>query len=61
MEIKMYIPYNSYLLIALVIIVLGVGIALSACNTIEGMGRDVESAGEATSETARDAKRELSN
>ncbi|WP_081816705.1 entericidin A/B family lipoprotein [Fodinicurvata fenggangensis] len=57
----MYIPYNSYLLIVMVLIVLGVGVALSACNTIEGMGRDVELAGEATSETARDAKRELSN
>ena len=30
--------------------------ALSACNTVEGLGRDVESAGEAVSDTAEDAK-----
>jgi predicted small secreted protein len=30
--------------------------ALSACNTIEGVGRDVEAAGDAIEDTARDAK-----
>ena len=30
--------------------------ALSACNTVEGLGRDVEATGEAVSETAKDAK-----
>ena len=29
---------------------------LSACNTVSGLGRDVESAGETLSETAEDAK-----
>lgn len=28
----------------------------SACNTLEGMGRDVQAAGRAVSDTARDAK-----
>ena len=32
------------------------GLALSACNTIEGMGRDVESAGETVANTADDNK-----
>ncbi|MEX2219129.1 MAG: entericidin A/B family lipoprotein [Phycisphaerales bacterium] len=27
-----------------------------ACNTVEGAGRDVEAAGDAVSDTARDAK-----
>lgn len=36
-------------------LVVGLG-ALSACNTTEGLGKDMESAGEAVSETARDAK-----
>jgi predicted small secreted protein len=30
---------------------------VSACNTIEGMGRDVSSAGRAVSDTARDVKK----
>ena len=32
------------------------GLALSACNTIEGVGRDVSSAGETVAKTADDAK-----
>jgi predicted small secreted protein len=31
-------------------------LALTACNTVEGAGRDVSSAGHAVSDTARDAK-----
>lgn len=31
------------------------GLALSACNTVAGAGRDVSSAGDAVTETARDA------
>ena len=30
--------------------------AVSACNTVEGAGKDVSSAGKAVTETARDAK-----
>jgi entericidin B len=33
--------------------------ALAACNTIDGMGKDIERAGEATSETAQDVKRKM--
>lgn len=29
---------------------------VSACNTVEGMGRDVESAGHTVAKTANDAK-----
>ena len=29
---------------------------LAGCNTIEGAGRDIESAGDAIADTARDAK-----
>ncbi len=31
-------------------------LAVSACNTVEGAGRDVSSAGHAVTDTARDAK-----
>ncbi len=31
-------------------------LALSACNTVEGLGRDVESAGDTVAKTAEDAK-----
>lgn len=32
------------------------GFGLTGCNTIEGVGEDVEAAGDAISDTARDAK-----
>lgn len=32
------------------------GLAVSACNTVEGAGKDVSSAGDAVAGTARDAK-----
>lgn len=31
-------------------------VGLSACNTVEGVGRDVESAGDAVADTANDVK-----
>ena len=31
-------------------------LAVSACNTVEGAGKDVSSAGRAVSDTAKDAK-----
>lgn len=34
----------------------GAGFALTACNTVEGVGRDVESAGDSIADTADDAK-----
>ncbi|MFZ5718810.1 MAG: entericidin A/B family lipoprotein [Pseudomonadota bacterium] len=35
---------------------LAAGLTVSACNTVAGAGRDIESAGEAVEETAQDAK-----
>lgn len=32
------------------------GLAVTACNTVEGAGKDVSSAGKAVSETAKDVK-----
>ncbi len=32
------------------------GLLAAACNTVEGAGKDVSSAGEAVAETAQDAK-----
>jgi predicted small secreted protein len=32
------------------------GLSMTGCNTVEGVGEDVESAGDAVSDTARDAK-----
>jgi len=34
----------------------GLGVTLSACNTVEGVGRDVESVGDSVADTADDAK-----
>lgn len=34
-------------------------LALTACNTAEGFGKDVKKTGEAMEEGARDAKRDL--
>ena len=38
-----------------VLLALGAGFVLSACNTIEGAGRDIESAGDSIADTAEDA------
>lgn len=35
--------------------------ALSACNTIEGIGKDVGAAGDAVAETAKDVKEDISD
>ncbi len=39
-----------------VLMIVAAGLAVSACNTVEGAGKDVSSAGKAVTETARDAK-----
>lgn len=36
--------------------IIGSSLALAACNTVEGAGRDVSSAGQAVSGAAQDAK-----
>lgn len=33
--------------------------SLTACNTVSGIGKDLERAGEATSDTARDVSRKM--
>ena len=40
----------------IVITLLAAGLALSACNTVEGAGKDVSAAGKAVTDTAQDAK-----
>ncbi|MBK1732305.1 entericidin A/B family lipoprotein [Thiococcus pfennigii] len=40
------------------ILVIALG-GLSACNTIEGAGQDIQSGGRAVSDTARDVKDEM--
>ena len=44
-------------LIALILLV-AIG-GLSGCNTIEGAGKDIQSGGDAVSDTARDVKKEM--
>ena len=34
----------------------GTTLTLTGCNTVEGVGRDVEAAGDSVADTARDAK-----
>ena len=38
------------------LMLLGMLGAIAGCNTIEGMGKDIERGGEATQDTARDVK-----
>jgi predicted small secreted protein len=41
----------------IVLMVVAAGLAVSACNTMEGAGKDVSAAGNAVSSTASDAKK----
>ncbi len=40
----------------LVLMAAAAALATAACNTVEGAGRDVSAAGDAVTDTARDAK-----
>ena len=40
----------------IVLVALAASVALSACNTVAGAGKDVSSAGHAVTDTANDAK-----
>ena len=42
-----------------VLMLAGVLGALAGCNTVDGMGKDLGRAGEATSDTARDVQRKM--
>jgi predicted small secreted protein len=48
--------FKSILAILMLIGVLG---SIAGCNTFDGMGKDLERAGEATSDTARDVGRKM--
>ena len=48
---KLLAPVTALLLI--------LGLSLSACNTVEGMGEDTEAAGEKIQDTAKDVKKKL--
>lgn len=41
------------------LVLIGVIGSVAGCNTIDGMGKDIERAGEATSDTARDVSRKM--
>lgn len=41
---------------ALIVVTIAAALGLSACNTVEGAGKDVSSAGKAVSKTANDVK-----
>ena len=40
----------------LILAVAAAALTTAACNTVEGLGRDTQAAGEAVSDAARDAK-----
>lgn len=42
-------------------LVLGLALTVSACNTIEGAGEDVQATGDAISDTARETKEEITD
>jgi entericidin B len=42
-----------------VFVLAGVLGSIAGCNTVNGIGQDIERAGEATSDTARDVARKL--
>lgn len=41
------------------LLLVGVFGSIAGCNTFDGMGKDLERAGEATSDTARDVSRKM--
>lgn len=40
-------------------ILLAAGTLVSACNTVEGAGKDIEKTGQAISDTSREVKRDM--
>lgn len=41
------------------LMLIGIFGSISGCNTVDGMGKDLERAGEATSDTANDVKKKM--
>ena len=41
------------------LVLIGVLGSIAGCNTVDGMGKDIERAGAATSDTARDVGRKM--
>lgn len=41
------------------LVLIGVVGTITGCNTVEGIGKDIERGGEATQDTARDVKRRM--
>jgi len=37
----------------------GILVTIAGCNTVEGMGKDIERGGEATQDTAKDVKNRM--
>jgi predicted small secreted protein len=42
-----------------ILVLIGVAGTFAGCNTVDGMGKDLERAGDATSDTARDVGRKM--
>lgn len=40
----------------ILLVVIAAGLTCAACNTVEGAGKDVSAAGQAVTDTAKDAK-----
>jgi predicted small secreted protein len=40
----------------IILAAIAASLTVAACNTVEGAGKDISSAGKATSDTAKDAK-----
>ena len=45
--------------ISLIAILLSGGLTVTACNTVEGAGEDIQGAGHAIEDTAQDTKKKL--
>ena len=46
-------------IVALISVLVLAGLSVTACNTVEGLGKDTEAAGEAIQDSAEDVKDDL--
>lgn len=54
-------PYGAVAMKTVFALLMTLGaLAVAACNTVEGAGRDISAGGEAVSDTARDVETEIS-